>query len=376
MQEMKKMNKQKILIVDDVPQNVAILDNLLSFKYNILASTNATTAIEIAKDELPDLILLDIVMPEISGLEACEILKADITTKNIPIIFITAKTDDESIVEGFQKGAVDYITKPFKPDELLVRVNTHLSLVGYQKFLEQKVDMEVKLRQEQEQVLIQNSKMSEMGDMINNIAHQWRQPTSRVTLLLSNALMSLEDGEFDKEYLEGKIKSSIEQMEFISATIDDFANFFSPKKVVNNFYVKNSINKTIKIIKGTFDSFGITIDINDDNFLTYGCENELAQVVLIILSNTKDAFVKNKIENPTITIDVDARSNKIKFNDNAGGIPDNIIDNIFDHYFSTKEQSICSGIGLYTARIIMHQTFNGKIVAENKNNGAQFTLSF
>ena len=101
------MRKERILIVDDIPDNIGILDNILNFKYDILAATSGADAIEIVKSELPDLILLDIVMPEMSGLEVCHFLKSNISTKNIPIIFITAKSDDEDIVEGFKKGAVD-----------------------------------------------------------------------------------------------------------------------------------------------------------------------------------------------------------------------------------------------------------------------------
>ena len=370
------MNREKVLIVDDVPQNIAILDNLLSLKYEILVATNGNDAIKIVREELPDLILLDIIMPNLTGLEVCDILKADEETTHIPIIFITAKTDDESIIEGFQKGAVDYITKPFKADELLVRVNTHLSLVSYQKFLEQKVQEEISLRHEQEEVLIQNSKMAEMGDMINNIAHQWRQPTTRVTLLLSNMLMSLDDENIDKEYLKSKIDSSIEQMEFISETIDDFTSFFSPKKKNKQFYISHALNKTIKIVQGTFISFGIEIDVNEDDFLVFGSENELAQVILIILSNAKDEFVKRSIKNPIITIKMDALNKSIEFSDNAGGIKPEIIDKVFEQYFSTKQKDYCTGIGLYTAKMIIKQTFNGKIKAKNKDGGASFVISF
>ncbi len=370
------MYREKILIVDDVAQNIAILDNLLNFKYEILASTDGNVAFEIAKNELPDLILLDIIMPELDGLTLCSMLKENESTKNIPVIFITAKNDDESIISGFKKGAVDYVTKPFKTDELLVRVGNHLRLVGYQKHLEKKVEMEINLRHEQEELLIQNSKMAEMGDMINNIAHQWRQPTSRVTLLLSNILMSLEEDEIDKKYLKNKIDSAIEQMEFISSTIDDFTNFFSPKKQTKNFYVSNAIEKTLKIVKSTFTSFGIDININNDDFILKGNENELSQVILIILSNAKDQFEKNESENKTIDIIINSEEKSLEFIDNAGGIREEIIDKIFDHYFSTKNKDHCTGIGLYTAKMIIQQTFNGKIEAKNTTNGASFTLKF
>lgn len=370
------MNKEKILVVDDSHQNITILDNLLNYKYDIYASTDGKTAINIANEILPDLILLDIIMPEMNGFEVCSRLKDNPKTKNIPIIFITAKNDDESIVSGFKKGAVDYVTKPFKTDELLVRVNNHMNLVSYQKYLEKKIEMEVNLRHEQEELLIQNSKMAEMGDMINNIAHQWRQPTTRVTLLLSNMAMALEDKEIDREYMNKKINNAIEQMEFISSTIDDFTNFFSPKKNNKVFYVSQAMKKTIKILKGTFDSFGIEISINKDDFLLHGNENELAQVILIILSNAKDQFTQREIKNRQININIDEENKTIEFLDTAGGIEENILNKIFDHYFSTKNEDHCTGIGLYTAKMIVQQTFKSKISAQNKKNGASFMLDF
>lgn len=370
------MNREKILIVDDVAQNIAILDNLLNYKYEILAAMNGQMALEIANNELPDLILLDIVMPDMDGLTVCSKLKDVEQTKNIPVIFITAKDDDDSIISGFKRGAVDYVTKPFKTDELLVRVNNHLSLVSYQKYLEKKVEEEVSLRHEQEELLIQNSKMAEMGDMINNIAHQWRQPTSRVTLLLSNMLMSLEDETVDKAYMRKKIDSAIEQMEFISSTIDDFTNFFSPKKKNKEFYVTQAIEKTLKIIHTTFASFGIEIKLRGEDFILKGSENELAQVILIILSNAKDQFERISKESRKVEIIMNAEEKTLEFIDNAGGIRPEIIDKVFDHYFSTKNKDHCTGIGLYTAKIIIQQTFHGNIEVSNKEEGASFLIHF
>ena len=370
------MKKNKILIVDDVPQNIAILDNLLKQTYNIIVSTTGERAVELVKKESPDLILLDIVMPGMSGFDVCNILKNDLKTQNIPIIFLTAKSEDESIIEGFNLGAVDYITKPFRPAELLVRINTHLSLLNYQRFLEEKVEMEINLRKEQEQILVQNSKMAEMGEMINNIAHQWRQPVNRVSLLLSNVQLALEDETIDPQYIHQKIQSSLQQLEFISQTIDDFSNFFSPSKTKESFNVSLAIDKTIKIVRGTFSSFGISINANDDDFIIYGTQNELAQVALIILSNAKDALVKNKVENPEISITINSSNKTITFVDNGGGIEPDIMEKIFDHYFTTKTHGDGTGIGLYTAKIIMQKTFLGKITVDNQRGGAAFTLHF
>ncbi len=121
-------NKKRVLVVDDNSSNVEILVELLSECYDVYAALDANTAYEIVNEENPDLILLDIVMPDVNGYEICENLKKDETTQDIPVIFITAKTDEESIEKAYDVGGLDYVTKPFKPKELLARVKTQLKL--------------------------------------------------------------------------------------------------------------------------------------------------------------------------------------------------------------------------------------------------------
>ena len=123
------MKKQRILIVDDTPSNIKVLNNLLQYQYQISAVTNGPDALELAKSaNRPDLVLLDIMMPEMNGFEVAKILKKNKKTLGIPIIFITANTETQSIIHGFAIGGNDYITKPIQPEELLARVQTHLEI--------------------------------------------------------------------------------------------------------------------------------------------------------------------------------------------------------------------------------------------------------
>ena len=119
-------NNKKILVVDDTVANIEILLELLGDNYDVLVSLDGETAIEIVKSDKPDLIILDIVMPEMNGFEVCTILKQENQTKEIPIIFITAKTDEDSIEKAYDVGGIDYATKPFKPEELLSKVKKQL----------------------------------------------------------------------------------------------------------------------------------------------------------------------------------------------------------------------------------------------------------
>lgn len=123
-----------ILLVDDIPRNLQVLGNMLrEGGYKIAMASGGTQALEMVKTRLPDLVLLDVMMPDISGFQVCEQLKMSGETKDIPIIFLTARTETGDIVKGFETGAVDYVTKPFNKAELLARVNTHLALRKAQK---------------------------------------------------------------------------------------------------------------------------------------------------------------------------------------------------------------------------------------------------
>ncbi|MEQ8189134.1 MAG: response regulator, partial [Candidatus Eremiobacterota bacterium] len=118
-----------VLIVDDVPKNIQLLGNILNNEgYDIIIAENGKEALERISDVLPDIILLDIMMPEMDGYETCKILKENDRTRDIPVIFLTAKTEMEDIVKGFNAGSVDYITKPFNSTELMARVKTHITL--------------------------------------------------------------------------------------------------------------------------------------------------------------------------------------------------------------------------------------------------------
>jgi len=140
---MENNKKYTILIVDDIPKNIELAANILSTKnYNITFAVSGAAALQKVKSIQFDLILLDVMMPEMDGFEVCERLKADPETKNIPVIFLTAKSETENVVKGFELGAVDYVTKPFNTDELLARVNTH---VGLKNKLVEKDELESRL---------------------------------------------------------------------------------------------------------------------------------------------------------------------------------------------------------------------------------------
>ncbi len=163
----------------------------------------------------------------------------------------------------------------------------------------------------------------------------------------------------------------------MSKTIDDFRNFFKPNKQEVEFFISDAIKNAISLIESTFQHHNITIEskINDDANIK-GFPNEFSQVVLNILNNAKDAIIENNIGSGKVLINVEKIDNKatISVIDNAGGIPNDILEKVFNPYFTTKEEGKGTGIGLYMSKNIIETNMNGKLLVENIENGAKFVI--
>jgi len=240
-----------------------------------------------------------------------------------------------------------------------------------------RVDQEVKSHREKEKMLTQSAKMAEMGDMLSMIAHQWRQPLNQASYVLMNIESAYEYNELTKEYLESKIKEGNELLEFMSMTIDDFKNYFAPDKSKELVSVDELIKTAISLIKKTLESDGIEIMYalkSTTHVLIY--KNEFIQVVLNLLKNSKDVFKEKEILDPKITIRTYEQDSMlvIEFIDNGEGVDSEIIEKVFDPYFSTKESKNGTGLGLYMSKMIIEGHLNATIKVENRDDGACFTI--
>lgn len=251
----------------------------------------------------------------------------------------------------------------------------------YKHKLEHKIVEEVNKNRKKEQIMFHQSKLASMGEMMNNIAHQWRQPLNALGLIIQDLEFAYEYDELNDEYIEDVIYKSMKQINFMSKTIDDFRNFFKPNKKRSPFNLYSAISDAISIIESTFKHYNININFNSDgNLIVNSFSNELSQVVLNILNNSKDALLDNNITTPKISILIDDKSKfaYLSIIDNAGGVSDKIIDKIFEPYFTTKEQGKGTGIGLYMSKIIIENNIKGSLFVENieldKEVGAKFTI--
>jgi len=227
-------------------------------------------------------------------------------------------------------------------------------------------------------MLLQQSRLAALGEMISNIAHQWRQPLNELGLIVQELPMMYEKGNFDREYLKASVAKFMKVLSHMSKTIDDFRDFFKPDKEKVPFKLQEVVDKTFSLIEESFKRLRIAINIRiTDELVVNGHPNEFSQVILNILFNAKDAFLAGNDQKPrVISIEMGRQGGRavVTIADNAGGIPEDILDKIFDPYFSTRGPDQGSGIGLYMSKIIIEKNMGGRLSVRNIAQGAEFRI--
>lgn len=225
---------------------------------------------------------------------------------------------------------------------------------------------------EQEKILIQQVKLAAMGEMIGSIAHQWRQPLNALNVNIENLEFDFEEGLIDKEFIDKFISSQTKTLHYMSQTIDDFRNFFKIDKKKTIFSVKEAIKNSISIQEVQLKNSDISIDILGEDFEVDGYESEFQQVIMNLISNSKDVLKEKQKSDAKITISLKDKS--VIFEDNGAGISDEILQRIFEPYFTTKEQGSGMGMGLYVSKMIIEDNMGGAITAKNTTDGVAFTI--
>ena len=262
-----------------------------------------------------------------------------------------------------------------KSEERLNEVMVELSEMN--KNLEMKIEQSVKDLREKDALLMKQSGLASMGEMIGNIAHQWRQPINGLGLIIQDIQDAYEYDELDNDFLNERVQKSMEIIHFMSQTINDFRNFFKPDKAVQDFDIRESVRKAGSLVEEGLKTNMITLTINaDSEIIIRGYQNEYAQVVLNIINNARDVLIEKRVVNPKISVSIYRENGKsfTVIEDNGGGIPDKIIDKIFEPYFTTKDQGKGTGLGLYMSKTIIEKNMNGRLYAENINGGARFVI--
>ncbi|MEH1791847.1 sensor histidine kinase [Nostoc sp.] len=403
--------KTEILVVDDLRDNLRLLSNLLrSQGYEVRTAINGTMALRSAQSETPALILLDINMPDIDGYEVCRQLKASEETRNIPIIFISALDDALDKVKAFQVGGVDYITKPFQVEEMLIRIETQLKVQRFTQTLEQQVEQRTgevsqalhHLQQAQIQ-LVQQEKLSALGNLVAGVAHEINNPIGFIAGNLNEAQQRVQElmehlnlyrdrapegdianhaEEIDLDYLLEDLPKMIDSMKMgcdrlknISTSLRTFSRADQDYKVP--FNIHQGIDSTILILKHRLKANeqrpAIEVITDYGNLPQIECfPGQLNQVFMNILANAIDALEESNDgqsfeeinHNPnkiSIKTSVEYQLVKISIADNAKGMSEEVKQKIFDHLFTTKAVGKGTGLGLAIARQIVEETHGGKL---------------
>ena len=241
--------------------------------------------------------------------------------------------------------------------------------------LEARVREEVGMNREKDHLLIQQSRLAALGEMIGNIAHQWRQPINALSLLLANLEDAFEFGELDRAYLSSQMTRGNQLIHKMSTTIDDFRNFFRPDRTRLPFSIGKAVRDAAMIIESSYANarIGLILEVDDDT-VCLGFPNEYAQVVLNLLANAKEAIQEGHVPDGRVVVRIerDDRDARLTITDNGGGIPAEALPKVFDPYFTTRDQG--TGIGLYMSRMII-ENMAGHIEVANANGGVRATLT-
>ncbi|MEM9448967.1 MAG: response regulator [Cyanobacteria bacterium P01_E01_bin.6] len=436
---MNTQNSGFILIVDDNPDNLEILEQTLKREgYAVRTAADGIDALEQVGEELPDLILLDVMMPHLDGFETCSRLKTHEKTSKVPIIFMTALADTESKIHGLSLGAVDYITKPFSRGEVLARVKTQWSLQHLMRTLNHQNDqlqkeigkrqyVEAELRQfneqleqgvlihdaelQQEQIkLMQQEKLAVLEALASGVVNATKPPIVDITKHIGLAQqyyqqllehislyqqqtpapsegiskhandIHLNDISQNIQTIVESIKESCNSISAVNTSLETFAQYTHDQRREMN--VHEVLDHALLLLKHRFQAQSNRSEIEliklyEDLPMVMGSPCQINQAVTNILANALDAFDQQSLENPTIIIRTEQQDHKILLHiaDNAGGISTDLQPNIFDPTYTTKKLGKRTGFGLPIVHYIVVDSHGGDLsFISTPGDGTEFTI--
>ncbi len=251
------------------------------------------------------------------------------------------------------------------------------ALARLNRELESRVEAEVKKNREKDRLMLAQSRLAQMGEAINMIAHQWRQPLNTLSLLVQGASLKYGMGKFDAEAMKEFKYKCVDQISGMSETIDDFRSFFRPEKERQVFELAHTVGRAVELVAPVYEKeqIRVTLDLQKGVYVN-GFANELGQVLVNLLNNARDAMVEKAVSRREIIIRsvFDGGRVSLIVEDSAGGIDAEVLPKIFDPYFSTKSKKNGTGLGLYMSKIIVEEHMRGRLYAENVAGGVRFVI--
>jgi len=421
-----------VLIVEDSSSARQLLR--ITFEHygcTVIEAQDGLEGLDLAARHKPDIIISDALMPRMDGFQLLRALKADAELKSIPFIFYSSTYTGEKESElALSLGAEAFVSKPTEPAELWkkscaimkeweerqrrpahpaidesdeqylreysrvvaskleekvheleealdLRMRAEEELRRLNAELEKRVALEVDKNREKDRVLAHQGRLAAIGELLSNISHQWRQPLNNVSLIVQNLLLEYEDGSLNVYTCRSYVADCLKALKYMSRTIDNFRAFYHPDQERQLFELCSAVADTILLVREELGYNGIDIEtVNGNNLFVNGYKKEFSQVLLNIIVNSKEAILKRKPATPLVKIvcSENGETVLITVSDNGGGIPPELMDKIFDPYFTTKFMSQGTGVGLYMSKMIIEKHMGGRISVTNSAVGAEVTI--
>ncbi|HIJ96825.1 MAG TPA: PAS domain-containing sensor histidine kinase [Desulfuromonadales bacterium] len=267
------------------------------------------------------------------------------------------------------------ITEKKRREELLAEQQKQLEEIN--STLETRIESTLAELRRKDEIIIQQGRLSAMSEMISSIAHQWRQPLNNIGLIIQSMQIAFIQNDLSADEMNSAVNNTMNILQQISKTIDEFRYFFSSEKEASVFFVDKLITRSLTFIGPSLKNSDIRIEFDQQPALQImGYPNEYMQVILNIILNARDAFLEHQTQNPIIRIAIteDDGHSSVIISDNGGGICEDILPKIFDPYFTTRHRKNASGIGLYMAKMIIEKKMHGSLTACNRECGAEFRI--
>ena len=382
---MRHDGRPKALVADDEPDMLRFLRSQLSGHYEVLEAVDGQQAVEKASQFLPDIILLDMMMPEKDGLQACREIRERTPTQNIPVILLTARADEETKLAALGAGASDFLPKPFSTTELHVRIRNLVESHSYQRQLSkqnQALESTIEQLKETEMQLVQTEKLASLGRMSAGIIHEINNPlnfatTGLYTLRNKGKYIS---PEHQLEYAE-ILKDVEEGIQRVKTIVSDLRMFTHPNtEQLDQVDVAEVVASGLRFLSNEWKD-KVTVEQNiPEHQAIWANKNKLIHVLTNLLQNSLDALKRKSFvnETPTIRIEgrVENRRSMLSIRDNGPGIASEHLDKVFDPFFTTKDVGEGIGLGLSICYRIVQQ-YEGRIrVNTEPGKFCEFTLEF
>lgn len=371
-----------VLYIEDHDDTREELHELLETIFpKIFVATNGLEGLDVYKNNDIDLIITDINMPKMDGITMIEEIRKEDSEVKIVVFSAHERTDYLSKciyldVDGFLVKPLDQ-NKYYKTlHKVVEQIVIKKELNDYKKDLEKKVQEQLDELVVKNTILEKNAKLATMGEMIDAIAHQWKTPLNVISMYIDFTKINSEANSLKQEELLENLDKMTYQVKHLFETIEEFRGFFRPNSNLQKVSVKKLIDSTLLLLNDELIRCTVSSEcsLEEDCFITVN-QNEFKHVLINLIQNSKDAFIQNKIEKRKIEFHSFKQDGYvyIQIKDNAGGIPKDVIDEIFIPHFTTKEDDGGTGIGLYLTKQILDKV-DGTIGVKNIENGACFEI--